>query len=424
SEELGAYTAEAAPEPVEEDEEEDLFGVSMAAVDEDDLFDYSSASKRKEASTSDIDLAALELDIQVPAGSEPEPAPQGPPPALDEGEFVIDPNSLENRAPELLEEEFLLEGFEVQTVEEQAPAPEETEAFEKEADLPPPIESLPELDALTAPPVEATEEAPWPEEQPASDLAVEDLGFIEEPAPQEAWSEAPVEPEPLWTEEPEAATAAAAAPAAEAAWTEAPAEETAWAEEAPAETWAAPATEQVAAEEIVDFEVLPDDEEEAIATTEIVEESWEEAAPAPEPAPAVAPAVAEPAEPAGPDEAPRATENGTTNVKLLEGVGPANRRKLRDVGVQTLGDILTRTPEDMAQRSGIPLKDTKRWWSVADLTVNAGIPLEYAEALAATGIVGVAGLREMREEEVVNRLAATSHRPVTRGMVASWKRRV
>lgn len=147
------------------------------------------------------------------------------------------------------------------------------------------------------------------------------------------------------------------------------------------------------------MEVLPEEEE--ILEAQIVEE--EEVVPAEvlgeeEPAPA-------------------------SDLHRLRGFSRAHEEALGAIGIDSLASLAGHDPHELASRSGLTAEALTPWVQVADLVQDVGVPIDSANALVAAGIAGPRGLREMTEEDVLDRVEAFGGVRLSGRDVKRWKRR-
>jgi predicted flap endonuclease-1-like 5' DNA nuclease len=177
-------------------------------------------------------------------------------------------------------------------------------------------------------------------------------------------------------------------------------------EEEPASPWAPPeeifADEpppepqpQPVEEEVVEMEVLPDEE---ILEATIVEDE-----------PIEAEVLGE--------------ETGETDLRRLRGVGPAEEQALRDAGVDGLASLAGHDPHDLASRTGLAADALASWLHVANLVQEVGVPIDSAVALVAAGVEGPRGLRDLDEQEILDRVEARGGLRLSGRDVKRWKRR-
>ncbi len=75
-------------------------------------------------------------------------------------------------------------------------------------------------------------------------------------------------------------------------------------------------------------------------------------------------AAAEPAEAAGPTD--EDDEDGGIPVEEVNGIGPAYAQRLNDAGIETVGDLLSADPDDVAEATDLSPKRVGRWQDAAE----------------------------------------------------------
>lgn len=93
-------------------------------------------------------------------------------------------------------------------------------------------------------------------------------------------------------------------------------------------------------------------------------------------------------------------------ILKIEGIGPANAKKLQKAGVLTTARLLERAKDPKGRRqlaadSGVEEKVLLKWANMADLMRIKGVGEEYSELLEAAGVDTV--------KELKNRKAANLH---------------
>jgi predicted flap endonuclease-1-like 5' DNA nuclease len=92
----------------------------------------------------------------------------------------------------------------------------------------------------------------------------------------------------------------------------------------------------------------------------------------------------------------------------LEGIGPANSRKMDEARIKTVRGLLQKggTPKgrkELAERTGISESVILRWVNMADLFRINGIGTQYAELLEKAGVDTV---KELRTRNATNLVAS------------------
>lgn len=115
----------------------------------------------------------------------------------------------------------------------------------------------------------------------------------------------------------------------------------------------------------------------------------------------------------------------------IEGVGPANAKKLLKAGVRSTGSLLKKgaTPKDRKKieaDSGIAHKQILQWVNHVDLYRIKGVGSEFADLLEAAGVDTVVELAKRDPKKLVEALAKASakgnltNRVPTEKMARSW----
>ena len=90
-----------------------------------------------------------------------------------------------------------------------------------------------------------------------------------------------------------------------------------------------------------------------------------------------------------------------TKIEEIEGIGPAQGEKLRNVGIKSVEDLLAKCGQNagreaVAAETGISEKLLLDWANMADLMRIDGIGPEFAELLEAAGVDTVKELRNRK----------------------------
>ena len=118
-------------------------------------------------------------------------------------------------------------------------------------------------------------------------------------------------------------------------------------------------------------------------------------------------------------------------IEDLEGVGPVYGAKLREAGVQTTDDLLSRAGPAAGRRAlaastGISPDVLLRWTNHVDLYRISGIGSEYADLLEASGVDSCAELAQRNPANLATTMAeANAARGLVRrlpaeSVVAGW----
>jgi predicted flap endonuclease-1-like 5' DNA nuclease len=165
-------------------------------------------------------------------------------------------------------------------------------------------------------------------------------------------------------------------------------------------------------EEVVEMEVLPDEPpQEEILEAQLVEEDE----------PIAAEIVEEETIPAPPPPAP--AEAPASDLHRLRGFSHAHEDALHAVGIDTLASLAGHDAHEIAARAGLAPDVVAPWVQVADLVHELGVPIDSASALVAAGVAGPRGLREMTEEDILDRVEAFGGVRLSGRDVKRWKRR-
>lgn len=97
-------------------------------------------------------------------------------------------------------------------------------------------------------------------------------------------------------------------------------------------------------------------------------------------------------------------------IEKIEGIGPVYGAKLREIGINTVEDLLARGAtrkgrEEIAQQTGISPSLILEWVNHADLFRIKGISEEYADLLEEAGVDSVPELAQRNPENLYQRLA-------------------
>jgi len=102
-----------------------------------------------------------------------------------------------------------------------------------------------------------------------------------------------------------------------------------------------------------------------------------------------------------------------TQIAEIEGIGEAYAKKLRESGIHSIEDFLSRggSPkgrDEIARMTGVSPKLVLRWVNHADLFRIKGVAGEMAELLEAAGVDSVAELAQRNAEHLQPKLAAVN----------------
>ncbi len=101
------------------------------------------------------------------------------------------------------------------------------------------------------------------------------------------------------------------------------------------------------------------------------------------------------------------------SIDTIEGIGPANRDKLRAAGIKTTDALLKlccdkKGRKAAAEKSGCSEAQLLKWVNMADLMRIKGVGEEYSELLEAAGVDTVKELRNRNAENLTQAMADTN----------------
>ncbi|MEM8497020.1 MAG: DUF4332 domain-containing protein [Pseudomonadota bacterium] len=101
------------------------------------------------------------------------------------------------------------------------------------------------------------------------------------------------------------------------------------------------------------------------------------------------------------------------SIDTIEGIGPANRDKLRGAGIKTTDALLKlccdkKGRKAAAEKSGCSEGQLLKWVNMADLMRIKGVGEEYSELLEAAGVDTVKELRNRNAENLTKAMADTN----------------
>jgi predicted flap endonuclease-1-like 5' DNA nuclease len=107
------------------------------------------------------------------------------------------------------------------------------------------------------------------------------------------------------------------------------------------------------------------------------------------------------------------------SIDKIEGIGPANAKKLANAGVRSVSSLLKKgaTPkgrEEIATASGVSKGVVLTWVNMADLFRIKGISTQYSELLEAAGVDTV---KELAQRNPQNLHAAMVETNAAKGLV-------
>jgi len=98
-----------------------------------------------------------------------------------------------------------------------------------------------------------------------------------------------------------------------------------------------------------------------------------------------------------------------SNIESIEGIGPSFAEKLREIGINTAEQLLSKgaTPagrKDIASKTGISSTYILKWVNMADLFRINGVAGQFAEILEAAGVDTVKELRNRNAENLYKKI--------------------
>ncbi|HUR61760.1 MAG TPA: DUF4332 domain-containing protein [Candidatus Thermoplasmatota archaeon] len=91
-------------------------------------------------------------------------------------------------------------------------------------------------------------------------------------------------------------------------------------------------------------------------------------------------------------------------VEDIEGIGAIYGDKLRAAGIHTTARLCFEDAAKLASKVGVPIKTVQQWQAMAELVKVKGIGPQYAEALARSGIDGIAALKRRAASTVTQQV--------------------
>ena len=118
-------------------------------------------------------------------------------------------------------------------------------------------------------------------------------------------------------------------------------------------------------------------------------------------------------------------------IEEIEGIGPANAKKLGKAGIKTTGGLLKlccdrKGRRGIAEQTGVSEKQLLKWANMADLMRISGIGQEFSELLEAAGVDTVKELRKRRADKLTEKMADVNgakkltRRVPAQSMVGRW----
>ena len=102
-----------------------------------------------------------------------------------------------------------------------------------------------------------------------------------------------------------------------------------------------------------------------------------------------------------------------TNIHKIEGIGKVYAEKIVAAGINTTEKLLevgckAKAREDLAAKTGIPVKSILEWVNRADLMRIKGVGEEYSDLLEAAGVDTVVELSNRKPENIHPKLVETN----------------
>jgi len=120
-----------------------------------------------------------------------------------------------------------------------------------------------------------------------------------------------------------------------------------------------------------------------------------------------------------------------TSIEDIEGIGPAQATKLREMGISSVEILLekggtSKGRDEIAETTGISGKSILKWVNHADLFRIKGVAGEYSELLEAAGVDTVPELAQRSPANLhkklveVNEAKKLTRRVPTENQVTTW----
>lgn len=102
-----------------------------------------------------------------------------------------------------------------------------------------------------------------------------------------------------------------------------------------------------------------------------------------------------------------------TNIIKIEGIGKVYSEKMVTSGIKTIEKLLevgckTKAREELAAKTGIPVKSVLEWVNRADLMRIKGVGEEYSDLLEVAGVDTVVELANRKPENLHLKLVETN----------------
>jgi predicted flap endonuclease-1-like 5' DNA nuclease len=120
-----------------------------------------------------------------------------------------------------------------------------------------------------------------------------------------------------------------------------------------------------------------------------------------------------------------------TGIIKIEGIGATYKEKLVTAEIKTVEKLLevgskAKAREELAAKTGIPVKLILEWVNLADLMRVKGVGEEYSDLLEEAGVDTVAELANRKADNLLAKILETNakeklvRRPPTMKQVQSW----
>ena len=120
-----------------------------------------------------------------------------------------------------------------------------------------------------------------------------------------------------------------------------------------------------------------------------------------------------------------------TGIAKIEGIGATYKEKLVAAEIKTVEKLLevgsgVKAREELAAKTGIPVKLILEWVNLADLMRIKGVGEEYSDLLEEAGVDTVAELANRKADNLLAKILETNakeklvRRPPTMKQVQSW----
>ena len=120
-----------------------------------------------------------------------------------------------------------------------------------------------------------------------------------------------------------------------------------------------------------------------------------------------------------------------TNIVKIEGIGKVYTEKLVAAGIKTTEALLeagckAKAREEIAAKTGIPVKLILEWVNLADLMRIKGVGEEYSDLLEEAGVDTIAELANRKPENLLQKIMETNEkeklvrRPPVLKQVQKW----